>query len=394
MTGLAYPPGVSYLLLAAAVLIALVALAAVRTRPWVWVAAMVGSEAAGWWLGAALLGLFAADGVGIGLTTRILFAAAAIGFGLALLRGYRAAAQLIASGAARHDERARWSRVAALVMPIARRPRGLQVDRALAYGPHPRHVLDRLGPDPATGPRPALIHIHGGGWWRGKRHTQAHPMLYRLAASGWQVITPSYRLSPEATHPDHLVDVKRVIAWVRSNAAQLGVDPGFIAIAGGSTGGNLAALAGLTAGNAALQPGFEDADSAVQACIPLYGVHDLLDDSGRPLWPYLETSVIKVSPEMDGSRWASASPIRLATDRRPPFLVIHGDGDTVVPPVLSRRLVDALRTAGGAEAELLEVRWANHGFDFFAGPRGRAVAATAAAWLEKVHSEYLERVGR
>jgi acetyl esterase/lipase len=384
----------SYLLLAAAVLIALVALAAVRLRPWLWAAAMVGSEAAGWWLGAALLGLFAADGGGIGLTTRVLFAAAAIGFGLALLRGYRAAEQVTALGAARRDTGMRWSRVAALVMPIARRPRGLQVDHAIAYGPHPRHVLDRLAPDPATGPRPAVIHIHGGGWWRGKRHTQAHPMLYRLAASGWQVITPSYRLSPEATHPDHLVDVKRVIAWVRSNAAQLGVDPGFIAIAGGSTGGNLAALAALTAGDAALQPGFEDADSAVQACIPLYGVHDLLDDSGSPLWPYLETSVIKVSPKMDGSRWDSASPIRLATDRRPPFLVIHGASDTVVPPVLSRRLVEALRAAGGAEAELLEVRWANHGFDFFAGPRGRAVAATAAAWLEKVHEEYRERVGR
>ncbi len=111
------------------------------------------------------------------------------------------------------------------------------------------------------------------------------------------------------------------------------------------------------------------------------------------MWPYLETTVIKVSPEMDRSRWDSAAPIRVATDRRPPFLVIHGAGDTVVRPMLSRRLVEALRTAGGAEAELLEVRWANHGFDFFAGPRGRAVAATAAAWLERVHSEYRERVG-
>jgi acetyl esterase/lipase len=374
----------SYLLLAATILIALVALAAVRRRPWVWVAAMVGSETAGWWLAAALLVLLAAGGGVVGLATRVLGAAAAAGFGLALGRGYRAAGAIGATA---------WSRGGAVVAPIARLPRGLDLERGLTYGPHPRHLLDRIGPDPATGPRPTLIHVHGGGWWRGRRHTQAHPMLYRMAAAGWQVITPSYRFSPEVTHPDHLVDVKRAIAWVRSNAGALGVDPGFIAIAGGSTGGNLAALAALTAGDPALQPGFEDADTALQACIPLYGVHDLLDDSGQPLWPYLETTVIKVSPAVERRRWDSASPIRRATDRRPPFLVIHGAGDTLVPPVLSRRLTEALRTAGGPEAELLEVPWANHGFDFFAGPRGRAIATVVERWLQQAYAEHRERVG-
>jgi acetyl esterase/lipase len=239
-----------------------------------------------------------------------------------------------------------------------------------------------------------VVHIHGGGWWRGQRHTQAHALLYRLAANGWQVITPSYRLSPDATFPDHLVDVKRAIAWVRDHAVELGVDPGFIAIAGGSTGGNLAALAGLTMGEAALQPGFESADTTVQACIPLYGVHDLLDDAGKPLWPYLETSVIKGSPEEDLARWHRSAPIHLATENRPPFLVIHGANDTLVRPLLSRRLVEALRAAGGPMAELIEVPWANHGFDFFAGPRGRATAAAVEAVLEKVHAEYREKVGQ
>jgi acetyl esterase/lipase len=384
----------SYLILIAAVLLALVAFAAVRRHPWLWPVAMAASETAGWFIGASALGWFAAGGDGwVNAASRVLFGGAALAFVVALGRGYRAGRAVTAAGArVTGESRPKWSRLGGALLPIARLPRRVTVRRDLVYGPHVRHRLDRIGPDPTTGPRPTLVHVHGGGWWRGKRHTQAHPLLYRLAASGWQVITPSYRFSPEATFPDHLVDVKRAIAWVRANATELGVDPGFIAIAGGSTGGNLAALVGLTMGDAALQPGFESADTSVQVCVPLYGVHDMLDDRGRPLWPYLETSVIKASPQDELEHWHRSSPVHLVTDRRPPFLVIHGANDTLVGPLLSRRLVDGLRSAGGPMAELIEVPWANHGFDFFAGPRGRATAAAVAAVLEYVHDEYRESV--
>ncbi len=218
-------------------------------------------------------------------------------------------------------------------------------------------------------------------------------MIHRLAAAGWQVFTPSYRLSPEATYPDHLIDVKRAVAWVRTNAQSLGVDPGFIAIAGGSTGGNLAALAALTADDTTLQPGFEDSDASVQACIPLYGVHDLLKEDGAALWPYLETSVMKSAAREDARRWRAASPIHRASVRRPPFCVIHGGADTLVRPELSRRLVAALRDAGGPPVGYLEVPWGNHGFDFFAGPRGRVTTAAIVAVLEHLHADYRSNVG-
>jgi acetyl esterase/lipase len=200
------------------------------------------------------------------------------------------------------------------------------------------------------------------------------------------VFTPSYRLSPEVAFPQHLIDVKRAVAWVRSNAASLGVDPSFVGVAGGSAGGNLAALAGLTMGDPALQPGFEDADTSVQMCVPLYGVHDMLDAGGRPLWPYLVEVVMQTEPAVDPEGWRRASPSRCATAVRPPFLVIHGAVDSLVPPQTSRRLVEALQEAGGPEVRYLEVPWASHGFDFFAAPRGRAVAAVVIDALDRAYA--------
>ncbi len=386
----------SYLLLAGGVLLALLAFAAVRRHPWIWVVAMAGAELAGWWLIASLLGVaVTANREGaVATAALVLFMASVVGFATALVRGYRAAT-VVAKATSRFTgatHRLRWSRIGAALFPLARDPRRVTEQCDLAYGPHPRHLLDRSGPDPAAGPRPALIYVHGGGWWRGRRHTQARPLRYRLAAAGWQVLTPSYRLSPEVTVPDHLIDVKRAIAWVRENAAALGVDPGFIAVAGGSTGGNLAALAALTAGEASLQPGFESVDTSLQACIPFYGVHDMLGSDGRPLWPYLEVSVVKASVAADPDRWRRSSPVHAVTARRPPFFVIHGAIDSLVRSEQSARLVAVMRAIGGAEAALLEVPWANHGFDFFAGPRGRATAAAAHAVLEHVHARYRVRV--
>ncbi|MEK7251758.1 MAG: alpha/beta hydrolase, partial [Actinomycetota bacterium] len=348
-----------------------------RNRP-LWVTAMAGSELAGWFFFGALgllVGFRIAGWAGgvAGVAGQVLLALAAIAFAIAVVRGLRSNAPATAAVGEFIGEPVRldWSRSASLLRPSPPLPHDVTVDAGVAYGPHERHVLDRIGRTADAIGRPALVYVHGGGWWRGRRNTQARPMIHRLAAAGWQVFTPSYRLSPEATYPDHLVDVKRAIAWVRTNAASLGVDPGFIAVAGGSTGGNLAALAALTADDAALQPGFEDSDVSVQACIPLYGVHDLLKDDGGPLWPYLETSVMKSTAVHDAERWRSASPIHRVSARRPPFFVVHGGSDTLVRPELSRRLVTALREAGGPPVGYLEVPWGNHGFDFFAGPRGR-----------------------
>ena len=95
---------------------------------------------------------------------------------------------------------------------------------------------------------PAVIQVHGGGWILGSRAEQGIPLLNHMAANGWIGFNVDYWLSPRATLPEHVIDVKRAIAWVREHADELGVDPERIAITGGSAGGHLTALAALTAG--------------------------------------------------------------------------------------------------------------------------------------------------
>ncbi|MFH1105506.1 MAG: alpha/beta hydrolase [Actinomycetota bacterium] len=381
----------SFVLLAIALLVAPLAFAAAR-RPSgghpLWLPAMVGAELAPWFLAAlalAVAGFVAAGWSGgwAGGTAVAVAGCSAAGFGVAIARSRRVGDAVAASvsdflGEPMTPPRLR---VRSLV-PAASPESGLVVSGGLRYGPHPRHLVDRIALPGAAAPAPAIVHVHGGGWWRGRRHRQALPLLHRMARAGWVAFTTTYRLSPEATFPDHLVDVKRVVAWIREHAADLGVDGSFVVVAGGSAGGQLAALAALTIGDRSLQPGFEEADASVQACVPFYGVHDLLDGRGEPLWPYLVPSVMKADPGDEPEAWRRASPIRTATADRPPFFVVHGAADTLVDPDLSGRLVAALRAEGGPRVGHLEVPGGNHGFDYFRSVRSCHVVEGVATVLE------------
>ena len=95
------------------------------------------------------------------------------------------------------------------------------------------------------------------------------PLMYHLAARGWVCVAANYRLSPRATFPDHLIDVKRALAWIKRHGAEYGADPDFVVVTGGSAGGHLAALVALTANDPEYQPGFEDVDTTVQALRPV-----------------------------------------------------------------------------------------------------------------------------
>lgn len=273
-------------------------------------------------------------------------------------------------------------RLRRLLWPYPGRPGNVEVAANLPYGPGPAQVADRYRRRGHTGLAPALLQLHGGGWTRGSRGWQGRPLMHHLARAGWVVFDVEYGLSPRATFPDQLVDVKRAIAWVRANAAEHGIDPSFVALTGGSAGGHLGALAALTGGDPAYQRGFEEADTSVQACLPVYGVYDLLADDGRPKWPYLATHVLKVAPGQDPGAWRAASPVRCARPDRPPFLVAHGGADSLVDPEESRRLAAALRAAGGPPVGHAELPGATHGFDSIHSVRGERFVAGAAAVLE------------
>ena len=249
---------------------------------------------------------------------------------------------------------------------------------------HPRPTVN--GSRPAR--RPAVIHIHGGGWTLGDKREQGVPLMSVLADRGFVGFNVNYRLSPGAKWPDHLVDIKRAIAWVREHADEYGVDSSFIAIAGGSAGGHLATMAALTMGDRSLQPGFEDADTRVAAVAPLYAVYDLTDANQRQLPEFLsmliEPLVIKAFIADEPERFSNASPINRVHAAAPPFFVVHGDRDTLAPLDDARDFVAKLSAVSKAPVVFAEILGGQHSFDFFVSPRSLPVLEGVAEFFEEV----------
>ena len=204
---------------------------------------------------------------------------------------------------------------------------------------------------------PVMVYIHGGAWMIGDKREQGKPMMYELVARGWVCVAINYRLSPKATWPDHIVDAKRAVAWVKEHIAEYGGDPSFVAVSGGSAGGHLCALLALSAGDPAFQPGFEGADTSVQACIPFYGVMDMTGSPegsarfGPGLLDMLERKVMKVKeseqPDLFRDRVADLpGPRRRSSVLRAPGRQRHtgagGDGSHLRRPPACR-----LQAAGG-----------------------------------------------
>ncbi len=295
-----------------------------------------------------------------------------------------------------------WStmwRGARLVHPVPILVRAVEVTRHVDYaGTGLRaNTLDvyRRRDAPPTG-GPVLLYLHGGAWVIGDKREQGLPMLHELALRGFVCVSANYRLSPRATWPDHIVDVKRAIAWVRSEIAAFGGDPGFLAISGGSAGGHLAALAALSANDPLFQPGFEGTDTSVDACVPLYGVYDMTGggDStryGKGLVSLLEHRVFKKRLAESAGEFRAASPVHRVHPGAPPFFVLHGSNDTLVPPSEARRFVGALRSAAESRVAFAELPRTQHAFDILASPRCANAVAGIANFLAEVHAQHVEQ---
>jgi acetyl esterase/lipase len=265
--------------------------------------------------------------------------------------------------------------------------------RDLSYGEAGlRNRLDvwRRPDLPTDGGAPVLLQVHGGAWVVGQKKGQAHPLMAHLAARGWVCVTINYRLSPRATWPDHIVDVKRAIAWVRAHVGEHGGDPGFLAITGGSAGGHLAALAALTPHVAAFQPGFENADTSVAAAVPLYGVYDFLDRDGvanPKLEGLLARAVFKTSLADDRAAWDLASPMSHVGPDAPPFFLLHGANDTVVPVEQARAFAGRLRDASRQPVVYAELPRAQHAFEMLPSVRAHHTVHAIERFLAYVRTE-------
>jgi acetyl esterase/lipase len=233
-----------------------------------------------------------------------------------------------------------------------------------------RNRLDVYRPRTRRVTGPTLIYFHGGGYRTGRKNREARALLYRLAHQGWLCVSANYRLQPAATFDDHLIDAKKVIAWVRQHGPEYGADPTLIFAAGSSAGGHLVSLAALTPNDPRYQAGFPDVDTSLAGVINLYGYHGHYydrDDTGPN---------------------SSTRPADRARPDAPPFLIVHGEHDTSVPVETARELARRLRATSTSPVVYAELPGAQHSFDVFGSLRFEAVidgVEAFAAWVTAAH---------
>ena len=240
---------------------------------------------------------------------------------------------------------------------------------------------DVFHPDGDGADRPVLVFVHGGGWVSSFREFQGLPLMFRLVRRGWTCIRISYRLSPRATFPEHLKDVKRGLAWARRNAHRWGGNPDrFFALHGNSAGAHLAALAALTPNDPAYQD--DGSDTSVDVCVPIYGPMDLTNRHGRwgPEFRWFMRWLVIKQP-FGHAAWTEASPIDRIGEAPPPFFVVHGTADSLVPVQESRAFAEAMRAAGHA-CDLVEIPGGQHALDVFQSRKGVVAASGITRWLQ------------
>jgi acetyl esterase/lipase len=294
--------------------------------------------------------------------------------------------------AERHDTKVPWR---SLILPLRFRHKDVTRVRNITYGPYGhRNKLDVYKPKKGAQGAPVLFQIHGGGWVIGDKREQAIPLMLHMAARGWVCVAANYRLSPRATFPDHLVDLKKALAWIREHVAEHGGDPDFVVVTGGSAGGHLTALVGLTQNDPQLQPGFEEVDTSVAAAVPYYGVYDFVNDfkikvnEGRAKY-FLARTVMKATREEAPDLWRLASPQALVSADDPPFFILHGSNDTLVPVDEARRFVEKLRSVSRSPVVYAELPGAQHAFDLFPSLRAGHVIRAVERFLDYVYSGHL-----
>lgn len=214
---------------------------------------------------------------------------------------------------------------------------------------------------------PVCVYLHGGGWARGSRTDRAQSRLFPVAGSGVAVASIDYRLTDTATFPAQLEDARAAVRWLRAHGAEHGLATRRIGAWGASAGGHLAALLGLCPDQGDL------GDSSVQGVVTWFPPTDLLAletdgpegppppfRTGPPPSPSFEARLLGLTAASDDpERARAASPLAHVRPDAPPFLVMHGDRDGLIPGVQGRRLAEAL-SAAGATASLMLLAGANH----------------------------------
>lgn len=206
---------------------------------------------------------------------------------------------------------------------------GVDVESGIAYGGDARQKYDVYRPE-GMPDAPVIVFFYGGGWDSGKRASYAF-LGNALAAEGYAVAIPDYRVYPKAVFPEFVEDGARAFAAIRRDVA--GGRP--VILMGHSAGAHIAALL-------ALDPRYLGAEGlspcgAISVFVGLSGPYDFL--------PIEDAPYTKIFPEGTHAR---SQPVNFAAGRHPPALLLHGSADTTVDPDNTRHLASALRGAGNS----------------------------------------------
>ena len=255
-------------------------------------------------------------------------------------------------------------------------PAGITAKRDVEYipGGGQRRMLDVYFPAESAKPLPLVVWIHGGAWSAGdKNRTPALPLL----ADGFAVASVTYRFSQHAPFPAQIEDCKAALRWLRAHAKELNIDPQRIGVWGSSAGGHLVAMLGTAGEMKAWDVGENLTQSSrVQAVCDWFGPAEMLtmgaqsDAASRirhdaPDSP--ESRLIGGSLQENKDKARAASPLNYVSAGAPPFLIMHGDRDQLVPHQQSVDLHAALKKAG-VDSTLVTLENSGHGDGAFRAP--------------------------
>jgi acetyl esterase/lipase len=251
-------------------------------------------------------------------------------------------------------------------------------------------TLDMYEPLGGAARHPLLLVVHGGYWSVGDSALSQQSQFTRAAisgalAAGFAVASINYRLAPANRWPAQIIDTRCAVRYLRATAARWRVDPREFAALGDSAGGQLVSLDALSAQR---EPQWDSAQyagqsSALQAVVDCWGIVDLTAPGWSRVGRGLSVNAFRAKLGSPSAALRSASPVSHVGPGAPPFLIIQGLSDTLVPPRQSTELRTLLRAAGD-EATLVDVANAGHGLSATALPMAPAlsdVARQTVSWL-------------
>jgi acetyl esterase/lipase len=277
-------------------------------------------------------------------------------------------------------------------------PPGVKVERDLVFArPGGKDLkLNLYRPENSSGEVPVVVLIYGGAWMMRNQGMEV-PKAKWLATHGYAAAVIDHRLSSEALFPAQIYDCKAAVRWLRANAAKYGLDAAHFGAWGESSGGHLVSLLGVAGNVPALEGdlGNTNQSSQVQAVVDFFGPTDLLEMQAHALpgaWlnhnapDAPEARLIGGPVQENRDKAERANPVQYVTSNAPPFLIVHGEQDPLVPCNQSELLFAALKKAQDS-VTFYKIAGAGHGGPAFDSGMMRAAAL---AFLDKYLKPHLD----